>query len=59
MIDAEIPPGDVLLVDRSLNAKHDDIMVASMDGEFTVKTLVARPRIALVDCNNINRSPKS
>lgn len=51
MIDAGILPGDVLVVDRSLNAKHDDIVVASVDGEFTVKTLATRPRIALVPAN--------
>lgn len=51
MIDAGILPGDVLVVDRSLTAKHDDIVVASVDGEFTVKTLATRPSIALVPAN--------
>jgi DNA polymerase V len=51
MIDAGILCGDVLVVDRSLTAKHDDIVVASVDGEFTVKRLSTRPRIALVPAN--------
>jgi len=51
MIDAGILPGDVLVVDRSLTAKHDDIVVASVDGDFTVKTLITRPRIALEPAN--------
>lgn len=51
MVDAGILCGDVLVVDRSLSAKHDDIVVASVDGEFTVKTLVTRPHIALLPAN--------
>lgn len=51
MTEEGIFPGDVLVVDRSLTAKHDDIVVASVDGEFTVKTLATRPRIALIPGN--------
>lgn len=39
MINAGIHPGDLLLVDRSLEAKDGNIVVASLDGEFTVKRL--------------------
>lgn len=39
MRDAGIVPGDVLVVDRSLPALHGDIVIASLDGEFTVKRL--------------------
>lgn len=31
--------GDILIVDRSLEAKHRDIVVAVVNGEFTVKRL--------------------
>ncbi len=32
--------GDLLIVDRSLEAKNDSIIVAILNGEFTVKRLV-------------------
>ena len=31
--------GDILLVDRSLEAAHDNIVIATVDGEFAVKRL--------------------
>lgn len=37
MQEAGIHPGDVLVVDRSLTAQHGDIVVAYLNGEFTVK----------------------
>lgn len=39
MINAGIHSGDLLIVDRSLEAKNNDIVVAVIDGEFTVKRL--------------------
>jgi len=39
MRDAGIDDGDVLIVDRSLQATHGDMVVAVMEGEFTVKHL--------------------
>lgn len=39
MIDAGIFEGDILVVDRSIEAKDGMIVVACVDGEFTVKTL--------------------
>ncbi|MFN0274917.1 MAG: LexA family protein [Chitinophagales bacterium] len=40
MKDAFIPDKAALLVDRSIEAKHNDIVVASVNGEFTVKRLL-------------------
>ena len=40
MRDAGIEIDDELLVDRSLDAKHEDIVVALIDNEFTVKRLM-------------------
>ncbi len=37
---AGIFPGDILVVDRSVNPVSNDIVVASLDGEFTVKRLI-------------------
>lgn len=39
MIDAFIPPKARLLIDRSLTAKNGDIVLAIVNGEFTVKYL--------------------
>ncbi len=42
MIRAGIDTGDMLIVDRSLNAANFSIIVAVLNGEFTVKRLVIR-----------------
>jgi len=39
MIRAGIHTGDILIVDRSLEPKNNDIVIAIIDGEFTVKRL--------------------
>ncbi|QZN97409.1 translesion error-prone DNA polymerase V autoproteolytic subunit [Symbiopectobacterium purcellii] len=51
MIDAGISDGDLLVVDRALTAQHGDIVVAAVDGEFTVKELRIRPFMQLVPHN--------
>ena len=38
MIGAGIREGDLLVVDRSLTPANGDIIIAAVDGEFTVKT---------------------
>jgi DNA polymerase V len=43
MIDVGIFPDDVLVVDRSLRAKHCDIIIASLESEMTVKELHLTP----------------
>ena len=40
MIGAGIHDGDLLIVDRSLNAKHESIILAIVDTEFTVKKMI-------------------
>ncbi|RTE67737.1 translesion error-prone DNA polymerase V autoproteolytic subunit [Amphritea opalescens] len=42
---------DVLVVDRSLKAAHGDIVIACVDGEFTVKELRTRPTLQLLAHN--------
>ena len=39
MVDAGIHHGDILIIDRSLNARDGDIIIAVLHGEFTVKQL--------------------
>jgi len=51
MIEAGIIDGDILVVDRSLKPRHEDIVIASVNGEMTVKTLELKPRVRLVPKN--------
>jgi DNA polymerase V len=39
MIKAGIHPGDILIVDRSLEPNHGKIVIAALDGQLTVKRL--------------------
>ncbi|MCZ4057919.1 translesion error-prone DNA polymerase V autoproteolytic subunit [Pantoea sp. LMR881] len=52
MIDAGISDGDMLVVDSALKAEHGNIVVAAVDGEFTVKRLQLRPFIQLIPMNS-------
>lgn len=42
MVNAGILEGDILVVDRSEMAKHTDVVVAELNGDFTVKRLYLR-----------------
>ena len=39
MTEVGIFPGDLLVVDKSLTLRHGDVVIALLDGGFTVKTL--------------------
>jgi DNA polymerase V len=52
MIGAGIEDGDLLIVDRALEPKHGDIVVAGFFGELTVKRLELTPEIRLVPMND-------
>ena len=43
MVDAGINDGDILVVDRSLEAKSRDVVIAIFEGDLTVKRLIIRP----------------
>ncbi|QKJ09400.1 translesion error-prone DNA polymerase V autoproteolytic subunit (plasmid) [Yersinia massiliensis] len=51
MVQAGILSGDLLVVDKSLQAEHGDIIIAALDGEFTVKQLYTRPTLCLMPMN--------
>ncbi|MBE3864643.1 translesion error-prone DNA polymerase V autoproteolytic subunit [Vibrio parahaemolyticus] len=51
MIDAGIHPDDILVVDRSVQAEHGDIVIAGIHGELTVKELQLRPCVKLIPRN--------
>ena len=40
MIDLGILDGDLMVIDRSLTPRHDDVVVADLNGAFTVKRLI-------------------
>jgi DNA polymerase V len=54
MLDAGIHNNDVLVVDRSITAKHGDIVVASLDHSFTVKKLETSPKLRLMPMSEGN-----
>ncbi len=47
MIEVGIYSGDVLIVDKSLTARHGDIVIACIHGEMTVKMLELNPNVVL------------
>lgn len=52
MLQAGIMPGDILVVDRALDAADGSIVIAAVDGEFTVKYLRKRDKeVQLVAAN--------
>jgi len=57
MRDAGILAGDMLVVDRSLTPTHGRIIVAFLDGEFTVKRLLIEEDAVYLSPENSNYSP--
>lgn len=53
MIDAGIGEGDLLVVDSSRKAEHGNIVIAAVDGEFTVKRLHLHPVVMLRPENSV------
>ena len=52
MIDAGIQPDDILIVDRSIEAKHGKIVIAVLNGEVTVKRLYDRDGQVILKAEN-------
>lgn len=52
MRDAGIDDGDLVVIDRSIQAKHGHIVVAVVDGEFTMKRLHQKGRIVRLEAAN-------
>jgi len=44
MQDVGLYDGDLLIVDRSLKPEHNDVVIAELYGEFTVKRLLLMPK---------------
>lgn len=52
MVEAGIRHDSLLVVDRSLTAKHGDIVIAAVAGEYTVKQLCTSPQVQLLAMNS-------
>ena len=52
MIDAGIFNGDVLVVDRSIEPKHNDIVLVTLNNEFLVKQLFKRAGVVKLASEN-------
>ncbi len=57
MIGADISSGDILVVDRSLEATDRQIVIACIDGEFTVKRLMKRNGTTWLEAENARYRP--
>ena len=57
MLGAGIHNGDLLVVDRSLEAAHNRVVIAALDGELTVKRLVRRGGQVLLMPENPDYTP--
>ena len=51
MVDASIGDGALLIVDRSIEPKHKNIVIAAINGSFTCKRLILNPKICLMPEN--------
>lgn len=57
MLGAGIHDGDLLVVDRSLEAGHRKVVIAALDGELTVKRLLRRAGRVLLAPENPRFEP--
>lgn len=51
MTDIGLCSGDLMIVDKAEKVQHGDIVIAEVDGEFTVKRLLLTPHPALQAMN--------
>lgn len=51
MTDIGLHSGDLMIVDKAVQARHGDIVIAEVEGEFTVKRLLLKPRLGLQAMN--------
>ena len=57
MLGAGIHDGDLLIVDRSMDAGHRKVVIAALDGELTVKRLLHREGRVLLAPENPHFEP--
>ncbi|MDZ7847241.1 MAG: translesion error-prone DNA polymerase V autoproteolytic subunit [Owenweeksia sp.] len=57
MIDAGIDDGDLLVVDRSMEPENKNIILAVINGEYTVKRLYKNGEDLFLQPENLNHNP--
>ena len=57
MIDAGIRPGDLVIVERGRTARDGDIVIAQVDGEWTMKTYEKRGSVVKLLAANKKYTP--
>lgn len=57
MVDAGIYPGDIVLVEKGIAPKTNDIVIAQVDGEWTMKFFVRRGRDVVLEAANKRYPP--
>ena len=57
MVDAHIEDGDLLVIDRSIEARNNKIAICMIDGEFTVKRLKVDSDCIYLLAENKNYKP--
>lgn len=57
MIDAHIAPGDLVIVERTNQAKDGEIVIAEIDGEWTMKYFRSRAGKVWLEAANVNYKP--
>lgn len=57
MIDAGILPGDIVLIEKGRAPKNNDIVIAQVDGEWTMKYFVKKGREVRLEAANKNFKP--
>lgn len=57
MIEAGIMPGDIVLVERREQAKHGEIVIAQVDGEWTLKRFCKKGKKVTLEAANKKYAP--
>ena len=57
MIEEGIMPGDIVLVERREQAKHGEIVIAQVDGEWTMKRFCKRGKKVTLEAANKKYPP--
>lgn len=57
MIDEGIEPGDIIVIDRSLEPCNGDLAVCCLDGEFTLKRISLQPNAVWLIPSNESFDP--
>ncbi len=57
MIEEGIEPGDIIVIDRSLEPINGDLAVCSLDGEFTLKRISLQPNAVWLIPSNESFDP--